>query len=149
MILRGLILLLALAGLLDALYFTLAYYGRAKKARWVPAALCAPESSSCARVVRTPHARLLGVPNSVLGIAYYLGLVGWILAGGSGSPAIATAAWLRGTAWLLIAVGAGAVLLGSYLIHALWRVLHIHCPLCYAAHAINAALLVLLILVLR
>jgi len=148
-VLRGLILLLSLAGLLDALYFTLAYYGRVKKARWVPSALCAPESSNCVTVVRTPYARIFGVPNSVLGGVYYLSLIGWTLAGGGGSPAVAATAWLRGTAGLLIVVGVGAVLLGFYLIHALWRVLHLHCPLCYAAHAINAVLLVLLILVLR
>lgn len=149
MILRGLILLLSLAGLLNALYFALAYYGRVKKARWLPAALCAPESSNCARVVRTPHARIFGIPNSVLGIAYYLALIGWILAGGAESTALAAATWLSATTWLLILVGAGAVLLGFYPIHALERVLHIHCPLCYAAHVINAALLVLLIRMLR
>ena len=149
MVLRGLILLLSLAGLLDALYFTLAYYGRVKKARWVPASLCAPESSNCVSVVRTLYARIFGVPNSLLGSVYYLSLLGWTLAGGGGSPAVGAAAWLRGTAWLLIIVGAGAVLLGFYLIHALWRVLHVHCPLCYAAHAVNTLLLVLLILITR
>jgi hypothetical protein len=30
------IVILALAGLADALYFTFAYYGRVKKARWIP-----------------------------------------------------------------------------------------------------------------
>jgi uncharacterized membrane protein len=148
-VLRGLILLLSLAGLLDALYFTLAYYGRVKKARWVPSALCAPESSNCVSVVRTLYARVFGLPNSLLGSAYYLGLIGWILAGGGEAPTAGTAVWLREAGWLLIVVGVGAVLLGFYLIHALWRVLHIHCPLCYAAHAVNAILLVLLILVLR
>jgi hypothetical protein len=41
------------------------------------------------------------------------------------------------------------VLLGSYLICALRRKLHVDCPLCYTAHAINAALLVLLVLLAR
>ena len=148
LILRGLILFLSLAGLFNALYFTLAYYGRVRKARWVPAALCAREGSNCVAVVRTFYARVFGVPNSLLGIAYYLALIGWILAGGArASPAntvLLHAAW-----WLLVAASGIAVALGLYLIHALWRILHVHCPLCYAAHAINLGLLALLISVNR
>ncbi len=148
MVLRGLILLFSFAGLLDALYFTLTYYGRVKGARWVPGAVCARGDSSCTAVMRAPYARVLGVLNSLVGIVYYLGLIGWILAGGGG-PFGDAPAWLRGATWLLMMAGTGAVLLGFYLMHALWRVLQMHCPLCYAAHAINAALLVLLLLAVR
>ena len=133
--------LLALAGLADALYFTFAYYGRIKKARWVPEILCAREGSSCVTVVQTPYARVFGVPNSLLGAFFYIGVAGWTLAGG-----IAAARWL---VWVLIAANAVAVALGFYLIYALRRILHTDCPLCYTAHAINAALLVLLILLAR
>ena len=133
--------LLALAGLADALYFTFAYYGRIKKARWVPEILCAREGSSCVTVVQTPYARVFRVPNSLLGIIFYIGVAGWTLAGG-----IAAARWL---VWVLFAANAVAVALGFYLIYALRRILHTDCPLCYTAHAINAALLVLLILLAR
>jgi len=143
---RALILILSLAGLLNALYFTLAYYGRVRKARWVPPALCAREGSNCVAVVRTFYARVFGVPNSLLGIAYYIALIGWILAGGGRASAAGTAVWLHGVWWLLVAASGVAVVLGLYLIHALWRILRVHCPLCYAAHAINSVLLVLLIL---
>ena len=146
MVLRVLTLILSCAGLLNALYFTLAYYGRVKKARWVPGALCAREGSNCVAVVRTIYARVFGVPNSLLGIAYYLALVGWILAGGGRASAAGTAGWLHGVWWLLVAASGIAVVLGLYLIHALWRILRVHCTLCYAAHAINSVLLVLLIL---
>jgi uncharacterized membrane protein len=132
---------LALAGLADALYFTFAYYGRIKKARWVPEILCAREGSSCVTVVETPYARVFGVPNSLLGIFFYVGVAGWTLAGG-----IVAARWLL---WPLIAANAVAVALGFYLIYALRHILHTDCPLCYTAHAINAALLVLLILLAR
>ena len=145
---RVLILILSFAGLLNALYFTLAYYGRVRKARWVPAALCARDGTSCVAVVRTLYARVFGVPNSLLGIVYYLVLIGWLLAGG-GHASPATAVWLRGLWWLLVAAGGVAVVLGLYLIHALWRILHVHCLLCYAAHTINLALLALLIVVNR
>ena len=147
MVLRVLTLLLSFAGLLNALYFTLAFYGRARKARWVPRKLCAREGSNCVTVVRTFYARVFGVPNSLLGVAYYLALIGWILAGCGRASAAGTAFWLHEVWWLLVAASGAAVILGLYLIHALWRILRIHCPLCYAAHAINLALLALLICV--
>ena len=150
--LRALVVLLSLAGLADALYFTLAYYGRVKKARWVPQILCAREGSSCVTVVQTPYARVFGVPNSLLGIVYYLMLIGWAVLGGEWSivwvrPQSTVAFhWFR---WGLVAMSGMTVLLGSYLICALRRKLHVDCPLCYTAHAINAALLVLLVLLAR
>jgi uncharacterized membrane protein len=136
---RILVAVLALAGLADAFYFTFAYYGRIKKARWVPEILCAREGSNCVTVVQTPYARVFGVPNSLLGIVYYLLLIVWALTA-SGASVIG---------WAMIAASAGTVILGFYLIYSLRRRLYTDCPLCYAAHAINAALLVLLIMAQR
>lgn len=150
MILRILVLLFSLAGLADALYFTFAYYGRVKKARWVPEILCAREGSSCVTVVQTPYARVFGVPNSLLGIVYYLLLIAWALA-----PDRIAIYWkdvyvpLVSLTWMLAAVGCIPVLLGFYLIYALRRKLRVNCPLCYTAHAINLALFVLLLLLAR
>ena len=135
-LIRAVVAVLAVAGLADALYFTFAYYGRIKKARWVPEILCAREGSNCVTVVQTPYARVFGVPNSLLGIVYYLLVIVWALAG----PLIPA------MTWALIGASAGTVLLGFYLIYSLRRKLYIDCPLCYTAHAINAVLLVLLIL---
>ena len=129
------IVVLALAGLADALYFTFAYYGRVQKSRWIPEYLCAREGSNCVTVVQTPYARVFGVPNSLLGIIYYVLLILWVI----DSPPVPA---LR---WALIGASAGAVVLGFYLIYSLLRKLYTHCPLCYAAHAINAVLLVLLV----
>lgn len=77
--LEWLIIALALAGFIISCYFTFAYYGRVKNARWIPAILCAREGSSCVTVVQTPYARVFGVPNSLLGIIYYVPLIGWTL----------------------------------------------------------------------
>jgi uncharacterized membrane protein len=141
-----LIVILAIAGLADALYFTFAYYGRIKKAPWVPEILCAREGSKCVTVLQTPYARVLGVPNSLLGIIYYLLLLGWGLAArrlyAYDVTVYALALPLR---WVLAAGSAMPVIVGFHLIHALRQKLHIACPLCYTAHAINAALFVLLI----
>ena len=141
LILRWVAAVLSLAGLANALYFTLAYYGRVRKARWVPERFCARRDSSCVTVLQTPYASLLGVPNSLLGIAYYLLVVDWARTG-------RTLAW----EWLdltLTAVSVMTVAFGFYLIHALRWKLRTHCPLCYAAHAVNLALLVLIILLSR
>src|SRR5712691_6467817 len=80
MVYRIAIVVLSLVGLANALYFTFAYYGRIKKARWVPEILCAREGSSCVTVVQTPYARVFGVPNSLLGIIYYAVLILWTAA---------------------------------------------------------------------
>src|SRR5208283_5631880 len=148
MMLRVFILLLSLGGLADALYFTLAYYGRIRKARWVPEILCACEGSSCVTVVQTRYARVFGVPNSLLGIVYYLLLI----AGAMGNWSFGISLYVHFTRvavplgmGLLIFLSAGTTILGFYLIYALRRKLHADCPLCYTAHAINVALFVLLI----
>ena len=148
MILRAVICVLSLVGLADALYFTFAYYGRIKKARWVPEILCAREGSSCVTVVQTPYARVFGVPNSLLGIVYYLLLI----AGAMENWSFGINLYVHFTYFvvpfgmaLLILISAGTTILGFYLIYALRRKLHVDCPLCYTAHAINAAIFVLLV----
>jgi len=130
------IVVLSLVGLWNAFYFTFAYYGRVKKARWIPEVLCAREGSSCVTVVQTPYARVFGLPNSLFGIIYYAVLILW-----TAVSALAPAWFI----WLLIAASAVTVVLGFYLVYALNVMLDTHCPLCYMGHAINAMLFVLLI----
>ena len=148
MILRGSVIALSILGLADALYFAFAYYGRVRKSRWVPQVLCAREGSSCATVVQTPYGSIFGVPNSLLGIIYYMLLALWAVAGQSAQVAVQvnTTSYVLTFTDLLIITGAVTVLLGFYLIFALRRILHTDCPLCYGAHAINLLLLVLLVI---
>ena len=147
-ILGWFVVALSLVGLWDAVYFTLAYYGRVENARWVPEILCARDGSSCVTVVKTQYARVFGWPNSLFGIGYYLVLIGWTFI---------PAPWLvwldlnvSGLSFLfrflLTAAAALTVALGGDLVYALRQKLHIDCPLCYLAHSINAVLLVLVIL---
>jgi uncharacterized membrane protein len=148
-LLRPLLVVLSLVGLADALYFTLAYYGRVRKARWVPEVLCAREGSSCVTVLQSSYARFFGAPNSLLGVIYYGVLIVWDL--GYPWPRFAFVGWSELLVYLsfsnlLVLASVVTVGLGFYLVYALRRKLHVDCPLCYAAHAINAALLVLLIM---
>jgi len=134
-------LLLALAGMADAIYFTLAYYGGIKRARWVPGIFCASDGSSCVTVVKTPYARVFGVPNSLLGIIYYAAII-WRVAQGPPVGMRRAEIFLAGR--LLALASIVTVALGAYLVYALRRKLAVNCPLCYAAHAINLLLMVLL-----
>jgi uncharacterized membrane protein len=144
---------LALAGLLNALYFALSYYGLAR-GRLIPAVRQKVEGrrskvegchshfalrtshfeSSCRAVTQTPEARALGLPNFILGIPYYLGLIAlsW-----SADPAPGWMAAARIASYL-------AVLLGVYLVYALRYRLHVSCPLCLLGHGVNLALAVCL-----
>jgi uncharacterized membrane protein len=148
-LLATLLIALSLVGLWDALYFTLAYYGRVQNARWVPEILCAREGSSCVTVVKTQYARVFHWPNSLFGLIYYAALIAWIAV----PPAwlAAADAQLLSFSFLLkvgfTAASALTVILGGYLIYALRAKLHTHCVLCYLGHAINTILLVLVILI--
>ena len=147
-------LLLALAGLANALYFTLAYYGRIRRARWVPEMFCAREGSNCLTVLQTKYARVFGVPNSLLGIVYYLMVIDWVASYPTRSgPTLHEGLAYFGAslgyglfATVLTALAGVSVVLGLYLMYALRWKLKVRCPLCYTAHAINTLLLALLML---
>ena len=128
---------LAAAGLLISSYFTaVAYRWMRPDARWIPP-FCRLGEATCASIVFTPEARVFGVPNSLLGQAYYASLLAGVPAGALDEP------WLR-TAWLaasLVTVG-----MGLYLTWSLLFVTRVACVLCFTSHAINAVILGLLVL---
>ncbi|HEY6326406.1 MAG TPA: vitamin K epoxide reductase family protein [Candidatus Cybelea sp.] len=83
-------------------------------------------------VVKTPRARLYGVPNALLGAIYY--------------PALAAAVWraLPGAALLaVLAAVLFAALTSAFLAYSLLFVTRRECPYCWTAHAVNWSLLVL------
>lgn len=134
---RALLLVLALAGLAIAAYFTgVSYRLIAPDAFFIPRR-CRLGEATCARVLDTPRARVFGVPNSLLGMAYYLAVIGLAIAGGPG----------RVPGWMCIAyqaVSLGTVALGVYLSWSLLFLTRVPCVLCFSAHAINLAIALLL-----
>ncbi len=123
---------LCVVGFLDSLYFTLVQSRvLPPDPRWLPR-FCRMEEARCFSLLRTPQARLLGIPNSVVGLGLYPAL--W---------AAALLAQLGDRRWLGvgIAASAAATLTSLYLAWALLVRLRTHCPLCYLAHLVNAALL--------
>ncbi|HET9342949.1 MAG TPA: vitamin K epoxide reductase family protein [Candidatus Eremiobacteraceae bacterium] len=88
-----------------------------------------------ASVVQTPRARVVGgVPNSLIGICYYLAL--GILSFGLTEPAVYLPA--------LIAVSLAAAM-SLYLAYSLLFVTKMPCLYCWTGHIVNWALLLVLI----
>lgn len=112
---------LSLLGWAISFYFTLAYYGRVTS-REVPPAMCRREEQTCVTVLQTPYARLLGVPNSLLGVGFYL-LTALV-------AVLALAGLLPRWLWLATVVAAAlTVLLAPYLVWALLVRLKTSCRL--------------------
>ena len=128
--------ILSLAGLINATYFTLEFYGWVEASSLIPGSLCRTDESGCLSVIRTPYACVFGLPNSLLGIGFYLAMM-------AGLPFMADALALRMT---LLAAEVLVFLVGVYLIYVLRVRLRASCPLCYLAHGVNTAILVLMLL---
>jgi len=89
------------------------------------------DGATCAVIVRTPQARLLGVPNSVLGLGFYPFAAWGYFAGVQTALGMAVAATGVATA------------ASAYLFYSLRVRLRVNCPLCFVAHGINVALFAL------
>lgn len=131
------ILILSIAGFLDSLYMTLVYYGRINPHLSLVPTVTNPENGTCKSVVQTPEARVFGIQNSVLGLAYYVVMF-----------AAAVVRLAVGT-WpffiILTIISVMAALFSIYLAWALIFRLRTPCPLCFTAQAINIAIAIILI----
>lgn len=125
-----------LLGFLISLYFTLVYYGKMRAEQPFLPRVCTLGSSSCQELIRRPEARLLGLPNFVLGLFFYAAVVAEAVLPRGSAPSLEAA--------LLVAAG-GAVVLGLVLSYVLIVRLRTNCILCFASHAINLLLFVLLV----
>jgi uncharacterized membrane protein len=133
----ALLAILSAIGFVNAGYFVLAYHGVLAQAAGIPNFCCRSSESLCLTVLKTPYARVFGVPNATLGAIFYLANV------------CVAMLWLLGRLppWLWqadVAVSGFTLLFGLYLIGAL-RKLRMPCPLCYLGHAINLGIFVVLL----
>lgn len=99
--------------------------------------LCNMETGTCGSLLQSKQARLLGIPNYLLGILFYLFSL---------SVAIFTSMAPGMLYWSLVLVTTGTVFIGAFLIFSLIFTLRTNCLLCYMAHAVNFLLLATLIL---
>jgi uncharacterized membrane protein len=131
---RLLAIALAAAGVYIAAYFTLVFYGYLDANTRLMPRVCRLEERTCQTVLGTKYAKVFGVPNSLLGVVYYLIVIAVLLIGWAPQ---ALAVGLIFVAWFTVA-------LGLYLIYALFFIIRIPCPLCLIGHAINLVLAILL-----
>lgn len=118
-------LLLSGLGLWISIYFTGVFYKWfLPNAAWVPR-FCRLDGKSCLMVLETPRAKILGVPNSLLGIGVY----GYLVAGSPFFPPL--------LGWVLLSF---ALIRSVYLFYSLLFVTKIPCVLCFTSHALNLTL---------
>ena len=123
-------------GFLISLYFTLVSYGVIKAdQRFIPN-ICSMEEGVCQQIIHTHEARIFGLPNSVLGIIYYMIVIAM------GLFQIESAASLYR---LIIIVSGGTVVLGAYLSFVLIVKIRVPCVLCFTSHGINTIIFLHLI----
>lgn len=129
------VVVLACVGFLISLYFSLVHYRfMAPDVPFLPR-VCRLSQETCQSILSTPDARLLGLPNFLLGLFYYLTLV---LLGFLDliHPSV------RGYEVIMMA-SLFTVFLGVYLTHSLFSKLRVTCVLCVASHVINFLLAVI------
>lgn len=127
---------LALMGLLISSYFTaVAYRWMEPDHAWVPK-VCRLGERTCATIIDTPRGRLFGLPNSVLGQVFYVALLIGVPAG-----LVTSTPWM----WAYLAGSALTVGVGVFLTYSLLFVTRVRCRLCFASHAINLVIFLLLL----
>ena len=125
------LLVLSAAGFLISSYFTaVSLRWIEPEAEWIPR-FCQLHKQTCASLVFTPRARLLGVPNSVLGQLFYLAIMAGLPGGGLLTPPVF---------YLYLGASLLTVLMGLFLTYSLIFVTRVPCKLCFTSHAINLAI---------
>ncbi len=128
-----LIVVVAVAGLFISLYFTFVSYGvMRQEAGWIPRA-CRMGEDTCRRVLGHRDAKVIGIPNSLVGVLYYS--VVCVAAVAGFPPPLHVP--LQLASW-------AAVGLGLYLTYSLAYRVRALCLLCMVSHALNIALALLL-----
>jgi uncharacterized membrane protein len=131
------ILLLSAISFLIATYFTaVSYRWIDPEAAWIPS-FCRMGERTCASIVFTPRARVLGIPTSVLGQLFYLVLMAGIL-----GKFIFSSPFF----YFYLAGSLLTVLLGVYLTYSLLFLTRVPCKLCFTSHGINLVIFILMLI---
>ena len=128
------VLILALVGFVDSAYYTLIHYGVLGFGSPYMPMICDHKEGVCEMLANTDWASTMGLPNSIYGAAYYVLIA--VLAG----IRLATGAWPYPK--LILAISVAAALSSLYLAWMMVYVVHVLCPLCVTAQAINIVLAV-------
>lgn len=134
-VLPMLILALALVGLADSTYLSLAHFGVVDLHSSSIPNVCRIGAGGCDEALTSQQATVFGIPTALLGAGYFAALVGAALVRNLSGK------WPRPLA--LAVLLAGGMGFSAYLLHSLFFVLDAPCPYCVAAHAVNFAALAL------
>ncbi|MEN3037831.1 MAG: vitamin K epoxide reductase family protein [Candidatus Kryptonium sp.] len=125
--------ILSAIGFYISLYFTLIYLRFISPAKFLLPNVCKLSGSTCETIINTKYAKILGFPNFVYGLFYYLAIFLFVIFDFNNYIKIAIVL----ISWIV-------VVLGVYLIYALLKVLRVNCLLCFISHAVNFLIAVLL-----
>ena len=129
------ICVLALAGLADSTYLSLAHFGLVDLHTSSVPNVCGIGAGGCEEALTSPQATILGIPTALLGAAYFAVVFGAALA------RVASGKWPRPA--LLAIILAGGLGFSAYLLYSLILVLRTSCPYCMVAHTLNITAIVL------
>ncbi len=136
MIVRATLALLGLFGLLISLLFTLVYYGKMRADTPALPRICRLDNAECESLIRRSEAHLVGIPNFVVGLCFYIAIIAFALMPPGAAPLLERT--------LLMASG-GTVTIGIFLTYVLLVRLRTNCVLCLTSHLINACVFGLLL----
>ncbi|MFI5252400.1 MAG: vitamin K epoxide reductase family protein [Bacteroidota bacterium] len=135
MIPREIVFVLSIVGLSISLYFTLLYYRIISPEDWFVPRWCRMDSNTCGLIIHARQARAFGLPNSVLGVVFYL-CTAFYAIGGTGFI-------IQVLDFMIIYISAAALLVSIYLFYNLRRRLRVDCVLCYLCQGINVVLFII------
>ena len=126
----------ALAGLSISLYFSLVYYNIIGANQWFIPSFCRMDEETCRYVIHTSYAKLLGIPNSILGVFYYAIILFILLIDGIRSHFFINEIIIIGSIITVIA--------SVYLAYVLLAKVKVNCVFCFTIHILNVIILILL-----
>jgi uncharacterized membrane protein len=127
--------LLALLGLADSTYLALAHYGAIGPLSIESSGVCRLAARACGTVLASPDSTIAGIPHAILGAAYFA------IIAGAAAIRLLTGRWFA--PWEMLAFLVGGLAFSAYLTQELLLRLHVPCPFCLTAHAVNAVVIAL------
>ena len=123
----------SIVGLYISIFFTLVYYSLIQPSSKLVPRMCRVEESACRNILNHRNARLFGIPNSVMGVAFYTLIL--IVVIFDPAPSVSSPAMLA--SWM-------ALLASFYLSYSLLFTMWTLCVLCFVCHGLNLIIALLL-----
>ncbi|HMD13424.1 MAG TPA: vitamin K epoxide reductase family protein [Bacteroidota bacterium] len=130
------LILCAVMGFLISLYFLLVYFNIMRANQSFIPSLCRMDEHTCEYVLHTSYAKLLGIPNSALGVIFYIVIFFAVFIDGIRTNVF--------TNRLIILSSISTVVASIYLAYVLIVKVKARCILCFTIHILNVIILILL-----